>query len=79
MVTYAQKSKKYLKENEYIKSKDLIRVQLLDIKLNGLPKVLNNGKALTIRKLFLLLLNLIMFDFYLLYQPIIGGRLNILM
>lgn len=73
------KKAKNIQKNEYIKLKNLMRVPFLDIKLDSLSKVLNNGKVLTIGKLFLLLLNLIMFKFYLLYQPIIDGRLNILM
>lgn len=58
-----QKPKKYLKINKYIKSKDLTEIPLLDVKLDGLPKVMNNGKILTIKKLLLLLLNVIILEF----------------
>lgn len=45
-----QKIKKYLKENRFIKSKDLIKVLLADRKQDRLPKILNNKKVLSLRR-----------------------------
>lgn len=54
----------YLNKNEYLKSKNLTRMLLLDIKLDGLPKIVKK-KVLIIKKLFFPILNLAVFEFFL--------------